>query len=76
MDIEIINDNEDCYGFLDQLIKMFEYSLNEDPDQADLFNEAIEEAKQLQEEDDDNYLYKVYYNPMGAFVFKRMIEAI
>jgi len=73
----VIFEGEECYGFLYDLIKMFEHDAQEFGDDDETFKEAIEYAQELQkqeEEEGEYHIYKSWYNPMGAFIFTRLKE--
>lgn len=69
----IILDEEDIYGFLPNIIEMFEEGIKDNPDDKDIFTDAIAEARSLLDADDDRYLYKCWYNQMGAYIFEKML---
>lgn len=73
--MRVIYKEEEMYGFIDDIIEEFENAKANDEENADIYNDAIQAAKRIQE--DENYgvgLFKVWYNPMGAFIFTRMVE--
>lgn len=76
-EFNVIYFDEYVYGFLPDLIEMFENEVKlakENGDDTELIEEAIKEAEDKLDRDDNYYIYKVWYNPMGAFMFKRLKE--
>lgn len=70
----LIYNDEDCYGFIQDIIKSFEYSVEQEP-KDEVLKEALQEAKRIyKEEDTFNVVFKCWYNAMGAYIFTRMIE--
>jgi len=69
----LVLDDECCYGFLSEIIAMFEDNLKSCPDD-EVLQLGLEEAKRQQELDEDFYIYKSWYNPMGAFILTRLVE--
>lgn len=73
----VIYDDEETYGKLEELIKSLKENkklAKKDGDDVEIFDEAIKDAKELLKNDDGS-MYKMWYNPMGAFMFDRLYTA-
>lgn len=70
----VIYKDEDCYGFLSDIIQDLEYSVEADIEigwDGELFKEALDKARELYE-DDDNFdkIFRLMYHPMGGLYIR------
>lgn len=70
----VIYDDEETYGKLEELIRSLKENkklAKENGDDVETFDEAIKDAEELLK-NDNGAMYKMWYNPMGAFMFERL----
>lgn len=73
-DHNVIYKDEDMYGFISDIVKDLIENIKlaiENEDDIGILAEALDNARELEREDNDRF-YKVWYNPMGAFIFQEM----
>lgn len=75
MNNNVIYKDEDIYGFIYDIVDVFKEEAKlaiDNGDDPSLLFEALEQARELEKEDDSRF-FKVWYNPMGAYIFEEMI---
>ena len=79
MEDNIIYDcnSEKMYGFLIDFKKAFQNALDKVREtDNEIFVETIKDIDKLLEQDIDNqlYVYECWYNPMGAYIFTKLVR--
>ena len=69
----LILNEDDFYGFVRDIKAMFVYNLQDD-ELDESTKEAIKEAIAYMSNLDSDCIYHCWYEQMGAFIFKKMVE--